>query len=86
MPEISRFYGVVIQMYYGDHAPPHFHALYAGAVVKMAIETLEILDGGLPPRAMRLVLEWAALHRGELLEAFQRAVSLETPGKIAPLE
>jgi Domain of unknown function (DUF4160) len=86
MPEISRFYGIVIQMYYGDHAPPHFHALYGGAMVKIAIETLEIIDGTLPARALRLVLEWAAQHREELLAAFQRAASLETPGKIAPLE
>ncbi len=66
--------------------PPHFHALYGGVMVKVAIETLEIIDGSLPARAMRLVLEWASLHRLELIDAFHRAASLEAPVKIAPLE
>ena len=86
MPEISRFYGIVIQIYYGDHAPPHFHALYAGHTVKIAIATLALLDGSLPPRALQLTREWAALHQQELLAAFARAAALQAPGKIAPLE
>lgn len=86
MPEISRFYGIVIQIYYGDHLPPHFHALYAGHVAKVAIETLQVIDGTLSKRAIALVLDWASLHHQELLEAFNRASALQTPGKIAPLE
>ena len=86
MPEISRFYGIVVQVYYGDHPPPHFHALYAGDVAKISIETLQIIDGSLPKRALGLVLVWAAAHQPELREAFERAAALQAPGKIAPLE
>jgi hypothetical protein len=86
MPEVSRFYGIVIQIYYGDHPPPHFHALYSGQVAKIAIESLQVIDGSLPKRALGLVVDWATLHQQELLDAFQRAASLQAPGRIAPLE
>ena len=86
MPEVSRFYGIVIQIYYGDHPPPHFHALYSGAVAKIAIETLQVIDGSIPKRALALVLDWASIHQQELLEAFNRAAALQAPGKIAPLD
>ncbi|HEY2414309.1 MAG TPA: DUF4160 domain-containing protein [Pirellulaceae bacterium] len=86
MPEISRFYGIVIQIYYGDHPPPHFHAIYAGAIVKIAIDTLQVIDGSLPKRALGLVLDWASIHQQELREAFSRAAALQPPGKIEPLE
>ena len=85
MPEISRFYGIVIQIYFGDHPPPHFHARYAGQVAKIDIESLSVIDGRLPARALGLVVEWATLHQQELREAFSRAANLEPPGKIAPL-
>ena len=85
MPEISRFYGIVIQIYYGDHPPPHFHANYAGQVAKIDIDTLALIDGSLPARARGLVTEWASLHQDELREAFRKAASLEQPPKIAPL-
>jgi len=86
MPEISRFYGIVIQIYYGDHPPPHFHALYGGNVAKIAIETLQVIDGSLPKRALGMVLDWATLHQQELREAFQRAAALQPPGRIDPLD
>jgi hypothetical protein len=86
MPEVSRFYGIVIQIYYGDHPPPHFHANYAGSVAKIAIETLQVIDGSLPKRALGLVLDWATIHQQELRDAFQRAASLQPPGRIDPLE
>jgi len=86
MPEVSRFYGIVIQIYYGDHPPPHFHALYAGQVAKIAIETMQVIDGSIPKRALALVLDWTSIHQQELLEAFNRAAALQAPGKIAPLE
>lgn len=86
MPELSRFYGIVIQLYYGDHPPPHFHALYAGQTATVDIETFAFIDGQLPARARGLVIEWAALHQDELREAFRRASRMETPGKIAPLD
>jgi hypothetical protein len=85
MPEISRFYGIVIQIYFGDHLPPHFHARYAGHAAKVDIDTLAVIDGHLPARALGLVTEWAALHQLELREAFDRAANLQQPGKIAPL-
>ena len=57
MPEISRFYGIVIQMYFGDHPPPHFHARYAGQTAKIDIDSLAVIDGRLPARALGLVME-----------------------------
>lgn len=86
MTEVSRFYGIVIQIYYGDHAPPHFHAQYAGAVAQISIDTLQIIEGSLPKRALGLVLDWAAAHQPELRVAFARAADLQSPGRIAPLE
>jgi hypothetical protein len=73
VPRISEFYGIVIAMYYAEHGVPHFHALYAGKDASIAIETLDVLAGSLPDRALRLVLEWAALHRAALEENWQRA-------------
>ena len=61
MPEICR-YGIVIKMYFADHAPPHFHAEYAEHEARIAIESLAVISGKLPPRAMGLVAEWATLH------------------------
>ena len=86
MPELSRFYGIVIQMYFGDHPPPHFHAIYGGSKAVVDIETLALIDGQLPPRARGLVIEWATIHQDELREAFKKAEALEAPGKIRPLE
>jgi hypothetical protein len=66
MPEISRFYGIVISMYYGDHNPPHFHAHYGEYFIEVQIHDLSIINGSLPSRAFSLVIEWASLHRDEL--------------------
>jgi len=85
MPEVSRFYGIVIQIFYGDHAPSHFHVIYAGQKAMVDIETLALIEGSLPPRAMGLVVEWASIHHDELREAFRQAASMEQPQKIAPL-
>ncbi|HEC83652.1 MAG: DUF4160 domain-containing protein [Candidatus Parabeggiatoa sp. nov. 2] len=73
MPCVSRFFGIVIYMYYNDHLPPHFHAEYAEWEATISIETLEILSGKLPNRARALVLEWASLHRAELRDNWERA-------------
>ena len=86
MPELCRFYGIIIRMYFGDHAPPHFHAFYGKHEALIDINSLAVLAGKLPPRAMGLVAEWAALHRADLIEAWRRAENLESPGKIAPLD
>ena len=86
MPELCRFYGIVIQMFHSDHGPPHFHARYGGAKASFDIETLGLLRGQMPPRARSLVIEWASLHQDALLEAWRRSARHESPGKIAPLE
>jgi hypothetical protein len=66
VPRISFFYGIAITMYFYDHEPPHFHAQYAEHHAVIAIGSGEVLVGDLPTRALKLVAEWAALHRGEL--------------------
>lgn len=86
MPEISRFFGVVIKMFCNVHEPPHFHAEYAGSEALIVIDTLEVYRGELPRRALALVLEWAALHRDGLREDWQLARGGEPPQSIAPLE
>ncbi len=86
MPEVSRFFGIVIKLYYNDHQPPHFHAEYAEHVAEINIETLEVDQGYLPRRALGLVLEWASIHRGELRTNWNRARVQEQVRPIAPLE
>lgn len=86
MPTISIFYGIIIQMFWDDHAPPHFHALYAEHEVLINISTLEIIKGTLPRRALSLVLEWASEHRAELLEDWTLCDQHQSPKKIPPLE
>lgn len=85
MPEISRFYGIVIKMFFADHAPPHFHAEYGGSQAVIDIRTTAVLRGKLPSRALGLTVEWATLHQEELLEMWQRAVALEALGRVEPL-
>ena len=86
MPELSRFFGIIVMMFYDDHPPPHFHVRYGGQRAIIAIESLAILEGRLSPRALGLVTEWAALHRPELREAWKLA-ELHAPLRpIAPLE
>lgn len=85
MPKLSEFFGIVIYMYWGDHGPPHFHARYAGQKASIAIADLSVSAGSLPPRALGLVVEWAALHRGELELAWRKASSNEPVDPIEPL-
>ncbi len=85
MPTICMFYGIVIQMFWTDHAPPHFHALYAEDEALIDIQTLAVLKGALPRRALALVLEWASEHREELMEDWDLCARMQTPKKIAPL-
>ena len=84
--ELRRFYGIVIRMYFDDHDPPHFHALYGGDEALVGIDSLAVLHGRLPPRAQGLVVEWASLRRAELREAWDLAKRIDSPGRIAPLE
>jgi hypothetical protein len=73
VPRISAFYGIAIYMYYRDHAPPHFHAIYGEHEATVAIETAEVLEGKLPRRARTLVSEWAVAHRDELAHSWELA-------------
>jgi hypothetical protein len=86
MPEISRFFGIVIRMYFNDHDPPHFHAFYGSTEAQVRVTPVGVLRGGLPPRALALVVEWAALHQGELLENWRRLHADEPAERIPPLE
>lgn len=86
MPRVASFYGVTVSMYYNDHTPAHFHALYAEHEAEIRIDTLEVIKGSLPRRAMALVLEWGAGHRSELAVAWDRARRHEPLGTIDPLE
>jgi hypothetical protein len=85
MPEISRFLGMIIAMYYNDHDPPHFHVRYGGEKALIAIDTLTVLEGRISPRALGLVVEWAALHRAELVEIWNKSRRQEPLRKIEPL-
>jgi hypothetical protein len=73
MPEISRFYGIIVRMYYNDHQPPHFHAIYGDDEVVVRIDPVGLLEGRVPPRAMSLVVEWALQHEAELSENWDLA-------------
>jgi hypothetical protein len=86
VPEISRFFGIVIKMFFDDHNPPHFHAEYASSVALVGIRTLAVFSGRLPPRALGLVIEWATLHQPELLADWERAQAQQDLRPIAPLE
>lgn len=85
MPELSRFYGITIRMYFREHDPPHFHAEYGGAQALFRMADLAMARGQLPPRARGLVVEWASLHLEELQRAWERVRRHEAPGTIAPL-
>lgn len=86
MPEISRFFGIIIRMYFGDHNPPHFHAIYQDDTAEYDIHTLDVLRGQLPGRAHSLVLEWAWMHRSELLEDWRLASEMKEIKPIEPLK
>lgn len=85
MPTISRFLGIVISMFWNDHAPAHFHAKYGEYRITVEIES-GIVEGKFPRRSLGHVLEWYQLHRQELEEAWARCRNGETPAQIPPLE
>ena len=86
MPEMCRFLGIVVSMWYEDHAPPHFHARYGGQEARFALEPVRLFEGRLPPRVIGLVMEWAALHERELLEDWSLARGKQPLKHIEPLE
>ena len=86
MPELSRFFGIVIAMHYNDHVPPHFHARYGSDRAAISVGDLTVLEGQLPPRVLGLVVEWGILHRDELLADWARSARQLPLVPIAPLE
>ncbi len=86
VPRISEFYGIVIEMYYSDHPPPHFHARYAGDQATIVISNGDLLAGSLPGRALRLVREWLEAHQSELEANWERARDHEQPEPVEPLQ
>ena len=86
MPELSRFFGIIIRMFYSDHEPAHFHAVYGEHEALIEIDTLLVMRGFIPRRALALVLEWAALHRDDLRSDWQRACAGDLLTPIEPLD
>ena len=86
MPRISYFYGIAIYMYYRDHAPPHFHAIYAEFEAEIDIHTAEVTKGQLPRRALALVRDWAIMHQEELMRDWENARARQPLREIAPLD
>lgn len=82
MPEIARFYGIVIKLFFGDHPPPHFHAVYGEYIGLFHISSLEMVEGDLPRRAKSLVLEWAERNQSELMDMWNKQEFRQLP----PLE
>jgi len=89
MPELTRFYGIIIRMYTeakASHHAPHFHAYYQNDVAIFGIDPIELIAGSLPRRQQRLVEAWAELHQDELWNNWQLSQSGKLPKKITPLK
>jgi len=86
MPELSRFLGIIIAMFYDDHNPPHFHARYGGYKATVRIDDFAVLEGFLPPRALGLVMEWAEIHKEELIADWKLTKENKSPAPIEPLK
>ena len=82
MPEVARFYGIIIKIFFGDHSPPHFHAVYGEYNALVGINSLTIIEGDLPRRAEKMVIEWATLYQKELLKMW----NLQEFTKLPPLK
>ena len=85
MPEICRFYGIAIYIYFNEHQPPHFHAVYGENEVLITIENLSVLAGSIPPRSLGLIIEWASIHKNELFKIWNQAMNHQKLDKIEPL-
>jgi hypothetical protein len=85
MPEICRFFGIVIRMFYDDHNPPHFHAEYGDDEAWINITTLAVFQGHLSARTLGMVIEWASMHQDELRRDWELARQQQKPDKIQPL-
>ena len=86
MPEISRFFGMAITMYWDEHNPPHFHVKYGNETAVIEIKTLKVTKGNLSRRALELVLDWAELHQDQLMEDWDLCQNDLMPNKIEPLK
>ncbi len=86
MPEISRFFGIIIRMYFDDHNPPHFHAIYGSEEMLVGIDPIMILEGSMKRRAISMVLEWAAVHQYELMRNWKLLHNDSAAEKIEPLD
>jgi len=86
MPVISMFYGILIKMFFDDHAPPHFHAEYGEHELVITINPIKIIKGDAPKRVKSMVLEWTALHQEELLSDWELCKNMQPPLAIEPLE
>ena len=86
MPEISRFLGIIIAMYYKEHNPPHFHARYNEYKATVSINDLALLEGKLSPKVLGLVIEWASIYQKELMQDWLLAEKFAKLKKIPPLE
>lgn len=85
MPEISRFLGIIIRMYFNDHNPPHFHVEYNEFEASVVIETLGLMEGRLPPKVLSLAVEWASEHQTELRENWESIRLTGSYRRIEPL-
>jgi len=85
MPEICRFYGIVIHMFFNEHNPPHFHANYGEFRITVNLQN-EVINGFMPKRALKLIFEWMELHKNEILENWNKCQKGELPDKIEPLK
>ena len=86
MPEISRFFGIVISMRFREHQPPHFHVEYGDDEAAIDIRTLTVLDGHLSSRALGMVIEWASQHQSELSDLWELAQNQQPLYKVSPLK
>ena len=86
MPRISEFFGIAVYMYYKDHVPPHFHAIYAQYDAAIGIDPVEVLKGILPRRVQSLVFEWASMYQDELQVNWELARASQSLQRIPPLE
>ena len=86
MPEICRFYGIVIQMFYKEHQPPHFHITHGEYRATISIDDLKVLLGDFPRRGLNLVLDWAELHQKELKREWELAKDEKPLFKMEPLK
>jgi hypothetical protein len=85
MPEISRFFGIIIAMFHDEHNPPHFHARYGNDRISIRISDMSVMNGALPPRALGIVMEWASLHQKELIQNWELAINCKPLLPIEPL-